>query len=181
MNTQGLIKRPTGITITAWLWIATGGLMIFSGVMAGFAYAVAGLMGQPPTEPADIPSELMLMNIIFRYFGVFVVVQLIVAALALWSGIGLLKLKAWARTAIEALSWLALVYCLAFGVFWVYTWVSVAGQVPPSAGAPVDLDAFQFMGAIMGLVVTAMFTVPLWFMIRYLRGAEARAATQSPG
>lgn len=173
-------KRPTGITITGWLWIATGGLMTLSGVMAGFAYSTMGRMGPPPTVPADMPSGFVVMNSIFQYFGLLIVVQLIVAALAVWSGIGLLRLKAWARTIIEVLSWLALAYCVGFGIFWVYSWIAMTGHMPPNSSAPVDANAFQWLGAAMGVVVTAVFAVPLLIMIRYLRGTEARAATQRP-
>ena len=78
----------------------------------------------------------------------------------------------------EVLSWLAFLYTVGFGIFWVYMWVSMTGQVP-THGAPINAQSFQLMGAVMGVIVIAVFAVPLWIMIRYLRGAEVRAAIAS--
>jgi hypothetical protein len=170
-----IVKRPTGITITAWLWIAMGGLMILSAVMSGFAYNMMGKMGAPPPPSVEMPAGFALMNSVFQNFGVLLLLQGIVAVVAIWAGVSLLRLKQWARTTIEVLSWLALFYTVGFGIFWIYMWVSMTGQVP-THGAPRSADSFQLMGAVMGVIVTAVFAVPLWIMIRYLRGAEARSA-----
>lgn len=170
-----VVKRPTGITITAWLWIVMGGLMIFSAVMGGFAYTLMGTMGPTSSSSTEKLAGFAVMNSIFQYFGVLLLLQGIVALVAIWAGVSLLRLKQWARTTIEVLSWIAFFYTVGFGIFWVYMWVSMTGQVP-ARGAPVNVDSFQLMGAVMGVVVTAVFAVPLWIMIRYLRGAEARAA-----
>lgn len=172
------VKRPTGITITAWLWIVTGGLMIFSAVMAGFAYTMMGDMGPPPSTSSEMPAEFAVMSSIFRYFGVLLLLQGIVAVVAIWAGVSLLRMKQWARTAIEVLSWIAFLYTVGFGIFWVYMWVSMTGQVP-AGSVPVNTDSFQVMGAVMGVIVTSVFAVPLWIMIRYLRGVEARTAIAS--
>lgn len=168
------VKRPTGITITAWLWIVMGGLMIFSAVMGGFAYTMMGNMSPPPSSSSKMPAEFAVMNSIFQYFGVLLLLQGIAAVVAIWAGVSLLRLKQWARTAIEVLSWIAFLYTVGFGIFWIYMWVSMTGHVP--AGAAVNVGSFQVMGAITGVIVTAVFAVPLWMMIRYLRGVEARTA-----
>lgn len=170
-----VVKRPTGITITAWLWIVMGSLMIFSAVMGGFAYTMMGNMSLPPSSSSEMPAGFAVMNSIFQYFGVLLLLQGTVAVVAVWAGVSLLRLRQWARTAIEVLSWIAFLYTVGFGFFWVYMWVSMTGQVP-AGSAPVNVDSFQVMGAVMGVIVTAVFAVPLWIMIRYLRGAEARSA-----
>ena len=169
------VKRPTGLTVTAWLWIVMGGFMAFSAVMGGFAFAMMREMGAPPALPPDMPAGLEMMNVMFRHFGAFLAVQAIAAVLSVWAGIALLQLKAWARAAIEALSWLALLYSAGFGVFWVYLWLSVTSQAPQGS-APVDMAMFQAMGVAIGAIITFAFVVPLWIMIRYLRGNEVRAA-----
>ncbi len=125
-----------------------------------------------------MPAGFAMMNSIFQYFGVLLLLQGIVAVVAIWAGVSLLRLKQWARTTIEVLSWVAFLYTVGFGIFWVYMWVPMTGQVP-THGAPVNAESFQLMGAVMGVIVTAVFAVPLWIMIRYLRGAEVRAAIAS--
>jgi hypothetical protein len=174
MNAPGM-KRPTGVTVTAWLWIVMGGFMVFSAIMGGFAYMMMRQMGAPPAIPPGMPAGLEMMNAVFRHFGALLAVQAIVAALSVWAGIALLQLKAWARAAIEALSWLALLYSVGFGIYWVYLWIAITGQMP-AGNAPVDTALFQVMGVAIGVIITAAFVVPLWIMIRYLRGNEMRAA-----
>ncbi len=71
--------RPTGITVTAWLWIATGGLMILSGAMAAIGYFAMGQIGPPPELPAGMPPGFAVMTTIFRHFGVLILLQSIVA------------------------------------------------------------------------------------------------------
>jgi hypothetical protein len=170
-----VVKRPTGITITAWLWIAMGGLMILGAVMGGFAYTMMGKMGPPPQPSTEMPSGFAVMYSISQYFGVLLLLQSIVAVVAIGAGVSFLRLKQWARTTLEVLSWLAFLYTVGFGIFWVYMWISMTGQTP-TRGAPADPVSFQLMGAVMGVIVTAVFAVPLWIMIRYLRGAEVRTA-----
>ena len=101
-------------------------------------------------------------------------VQCAIAVIAIWAGIDLLRLKAWARSAIETLCWLGVVWTVGFGIYWVYMWISMTGQTP-SGAVPPGGDSFQVMGAVMGVVGMLMFAVPLGIMIRYLRGSEVRA------
>lgn len=148
--------------------------MVLGSVMGGFAYSMMRQMGGASVPP-NMPAQFALMNIVFQNFGVLLVLQGLVALVAVWAGIALLQLKAWARTTIEVLSWLTLAYCIGFGIYWVYLWLSMTGQMP-KGGGPVDTDMFQILGVVMGVVVIVAFAVPLWIMIRYLRGAEVRAA-----
>jgi len=163
--------RPTGITVTGWVWVVIGAFMLFSALMGGLGYL---MMRQPGMQGADLLREFALMNLVFQNFGVLVAVQCVIAVAALWAGIDLLRLKAWARSAVEVLSWLGLLWTVGFGVYWIYMWTSMTGQ------APAEADAFQLMGAVMGTVVTLVFAVPLAIMIRYLRSNEVRQAMSRP-
>jgi hypothetical protein len=148
--------------------------MVLSSVMGGFAYSIMQQM-KGPSAPPNMPAEFALMNIVFQNLGTLLVLQSIVAILAVGAGTALLRLKAWARMTLEVLSWLALAYCVGFGIYWMYIWFSMARHTP-DGGVGRIADIFQFMGALMGAVVIAVFAVPLWIMIRYLRGSEVRAA-----
>lgn len=158
---------PSGLKITAWLWIATGVLLAFSGAMMVFVYV---LMGQIPPPTDGMPDGFRALVMVFRHYDAMIVMLLAVAFLAVWAGMALLQLKGWARTMLEALSWLGLAYLLAFCMFWIESWVKLA-----SIGA--TSQAYHLMGLAIAVVVTLAFAVPLAIMIRYLRSAEARAAT----
>jgi hypothetical protein len=173
---SAIARRPVGIAIAAGLWIAMGALMILGAVMGGFAYFMMNVMGPPlPPPSANMPPAFAMMESIFQYFGVLIVLQFILAVIAIWAGVALLRLKPWARATIEILSWLAFLYTVGFGIFWVYLWCSMTGLMPKD-DTSINSEMIQIMGMVMGVVITAMFAVPLGIMIRYLRGTEARAA-----
>lgn len=162
---------PSGLKLTAWLWIASGILMAFSGAMAALVYV---LMGQLPPPNDGMPGGVRALITLFRHFDALIVLQLAVAFLAIWSGMALLQLKGWARTVLESLSWLGLAYLLGFCIFWIETWLALAGG---QAAAADGARAYHLMGIGMAVVVTLAFALPLAIMVRYLRSAEARAAT----
>jgi len=174
MNTTSS-TRPTGIKITAWLWIVAGAFMIFSAVMGGFAYSMMRQMDKPGIPGGEAPAGFGLMNLMFQNVGAVLAVQCVIAVVAIWAGIDLLRLKAWARSAIEALCWLGVLWTVGFGIYWVYMWISMTGQMP-SGPAPAGGDTFQVMGVVMGVIGMLMFAIPLGIMIRYLRGREVRGA-----
>lgn len=151
-------KRPTSVTVIGWAWIIIGGLMCLSAAMALFGSV---MMGQMPQH--DIKDPLF-----FRMIPFLAIVQVGLAALGLVSGINFLKLKAWARSALEALTWLLLLCILGFMVFWIINWVSMTSGHGPRG--------FDVMGVVMGIVITAIYGVPLGIMVKYLRGARVKDA-----
>jgi hypothetical protein len=169
------MAKPAGVTFTAWLWIVTGGLMVFSAVLGGLAYSMMRQRGGLPAPLLDIPSEFALTNSVSQGFGVLLALQCVVALVAVWAGIALLQLQAWARTTIEVLCWVSLVSCVGFGIYGIYLWVSITGHIA-TGGLPFAADILQIIGAVVGAIVTVAFAVPFWIMIRYLRGAEVRTA-----
>ena len=53
-------------------------------------------------------------------------------------------------------------------VYWIYSWVGISSN----AG---DMS-FRIIGAVMGLVMSAIYIVPLIIMLRYLRGDKVKDA-----
>jgi hypothetical protein len=173
MSAQPQKEVPTGIKVIAWTWIITAALL--------GASAVLGLMMQSVmdqvTANSDVPPGVAALAAPGEYTAVATVLQLVLAALALWSGIALLRLRAWARLAVEILCWLALAWTIGFGIFFIYVWNTIAGEMAQEAGIPMDQNILQGAGLGAGIVLTLVFAVPFLLMIRYLRGARARAAT----
>ncbi len=171
---QSAVIRPAGITTTAWLWIVMGGLMIFSGVLGGFAYTMMRDIVPPLPPSMNIPTGSSVMMSIFQHSRVVLFRQCIVAVAALGGGIALLRLKPWARTTIEALSWPALLNTTGFGILWIFMWISMSGQIP-KGDVPTNSDTFQLTAAVAGVIINAAFAVPLWIMIRYFHGGKVRS------
>jgi hypothetical protein len=151
-------KRPTCVTVIGWAWIIIGGLMCLSAIMAFISSVMIGEMSQHrPGSP-----------FIFKIFPLLAIVQIGVAVLGLVSGINFLKHKAWARNVLEGLTWLLLSFTLGFMVFWIFNWISITSGD--------GFSGFGMMGAVMGVVITGIYGVPLGIMLKYLRGPKVRNA-----
>lgn len=150
-------KRPTCVTVIGWAWIVLGGLMAMSSAMVGLTVLS---WNDELLAPPDAPFLL-------RSFPLLVAAQALVGVSGLFAGVQFLKLRAGARTALELLTWLLLVYLAVFGAWWLFSWTSMA------AGRA---DGFGLMGALMGVFITAVYGIPVVIMLRYLRGAKVASA-----
>ncbi len=151
-------KRPTCVTVIGWAWIIIGGLMCFAAVMGSLGSVIIGQMSE---DDPEVPF-------IVRIFPFIAVAQIGVGALGLVSGVNFLKLKSASRTVLEVLSWLLLLFVIGFGIFWMHGWLSMTFDHAPTG--------FGLMGAIMGVVITVIYVIPLAIMLKYLRGDKVRNA-----
>lgn len=103
----------------------------------------------------------------FEYFGIFSILQILFVIFIIYSGIMLLGQKSWARLSLEVVTWLSLLYIVGFGIFWVFTWISITGQVTPNENE-------EMIGVIIGTIISLVFAIPLGFIIKYLRSDKTR-------
>ena len=161
------VGRPGVVTAIGWLFIAVAALTALGGIVG----LVSELIMPMPELGPGVRSPVAggVVDFLTRYVHAIVGVVIAFAALLLISAEQFLKLRAWARCALEVATWLGLVYVIGFGIFWVFNWV----KVTPRVGAP---DTFTILGAVMGSVVTVVFLVPCVVLIWLLRGAAVRQA-----
>lgn len=136
--------------------------MCFSAVMAIISYVAIGDTAQ------DDPN----MPFIFKIFPLIAIVQIIIAALGLISGINFLKLKAWSRSILEILTWAIILSVVGFGGFVFFQFLSTSPSQPSFGFGIMELT---FMIAILGI-----HGVPLAIMVGYLRGKKVRSAMIRP-
>jgi hypothetical protein len=172
-------KRPTSVTVIAWIFIAGAILMILSGGMgfAAFSFMKQTTGGVPPV-PEDIPGQLRVMQFAFQHFELIAMVQCALAIFILIASIQFLRLRRWARTALEVITWLGLVYVVGFGIFWVVSWIGITSNIPITEGTPGPSSLFNIVGAVMGSVVALFWAVPLVVIIIFIRGKTIREALQ---
>jgi hypothetical protein len=168
------MQRPTSLTVIGWLAVGFGSLAVLGGLMGlTVSLLVPETHDVSTQDTADMPTPFGIMTPVFRYFWVLATVQLLAAALLIVAGIGLLRLKAWARTAIEVFAWLGLAYNLGFGVFWLWSLAAMTEDVPkdtgPAAAVPIIMMVF-------GIAMIIAFSVPLVIVIRVLRSTNVREA-----
>lgn len=171
------ISRPTSVTVISWVWIVIGCLMILGGAMGFFSYTMmqemSGGQAFPSELPPDVPGSFKPMMVIFSNFQIIAALQVFIAIIAIVSGIQFLKLRSWARTTLEGLTWLSLTYIIVFGLYWIYMWVSMTGSIPQEHMQP-GMEYFKYFGVIMGTIVNLIFGAPLVIMLIKLRGSVIR-------
>lgn len=167
--------RPAGVTVIAWLWIATGGFMLVSGLAAIFAAPRVGSADGGFVMSLVTAPDSSVLGMFFRHLIPFAVLQSLVGAFAVVAAVELLRLRAWARLAMEALSWVSLVYVLVNGVLVLYLWDAVVADMPPGL-VSIEPGQLHTMGLIVDVVVTVLLAAPVGVTVKYLRSAPVRRA-----
>ena len=165
------MQRPTSVTVIGWVFIGVG---ILSTLAGGFGLIVSLLVPfrPPATElTVDASPTFRVMEFVLRFYSAIAVVQLCVAVLTIVAGAAFLRLKTWARTALEVLTWLGLMYSVCFGVFWLWSLASMLRTAAPGTGNGLGYVMFGF-----GLVTIFGFLIPLIIILRTLRGQTVRNA-----
>jgi hypothetical protein len=146
------------------------GLLLVAGLGSGLLgfllwwLDVASLPPSPETAPLQaLPADGLLL-----YGGLHALAALPVG----WASIGLLRLRPWARGAVEAISWLALVYVALASVWLAREWDAIARSLQALSPLPLQLPS---MGAGAAAVNIALHGAPLGLAIYYLRKPEIRA------
>ncbi len=160
------LQRPKAVTVIGWIWLVLGALSLFKTIVNSIFWVAL--------QPA-IPSLVALaarenpmtryLNPLLEHYGLVLTIQALLAAGVGISAYFLLRLRPWARAAIETTCWLGLVYVACFAAFWLFIMsraraVRPRGQVPPSAG----------------IFVCVALAVGLSVMIGMLRSRQMRAA-----
>jgi Zn-finger nucleic acid-binding protein len=159
---QRTFLKPTSLVVIAWLWIVFGGGWCLVSIptlveACSMSDQIAALGGSPEfSEKAASYSSL---------FALALIGAMAMAAAGAICGIALLRLREWGRRGLVVLSGLLLLYVVGF--FAVYMWMAL----PALAQGTLIFH----VAAMIGLVA---FGWPLWLMLRHLRGATIRAATQ---
>jgi hypothetical protein len=167
--------RPTSVTVIGWLFVGFGALALLGGIFGTIMSFLIPFPDEPAAKMIDAPPPFRLMSRLFDYFGFLAAAQVAVAIIMICSGVAFLRLQSWARTAIEAVTWLGLTYNLAFGAFWIWAVVTMWREVPAEAGeAAMFFPVFIAFGAAM----IVAFSIPPIVIIRVVRGHTVRTAVK---
>ncbi len=167
------VTRPRGVRLIAWAWILTGAV---NGVSALVALFTAGLFqGLSAQVPPASRTAATLPLFLVHHAAWFAALQIALAVLAVLAGIDFLRLRAWARSVLETLSWLSLVYLVSGAVYWWRFWDAFTAS-DSFAGMAVDLAPYRTPGLILVVVLVVALAVPVGLMIRTLRARAVREA-----
>jgi len=167
-------ERPRAVTIIGRLWLILAVLL--------FCKAVVNLAVWKVLQP-DAPSlvrdalanapKLSFLRPLLSHITAVMTVQ------ALWwvfvgvAAVGLLRLRPWARVAMQGVCGFLLVYFLGIEMFWALVWPNL----PSGNARGVALGASsRAVALVAGLTVCAAASAGLIWMIVLLRGPRVRAA-----
>lgn len=163
------MKRPTAVAVIGWAWIVLGGLacvgVVWGGLMFGMVTSIA--REDPP------PDEMAWF---FPLVGAVLVAEAGIGILGIVAGAHFLKMRAWARTCLEVLSWLMVIGMAAYTVFFIVMFWYMESRATAQFDEPKALSLMRYAMPVMACVMMGAFATPFVFMIRGLRSAKVRAA-----
>jgi hypothetical protein len=170
--------RPRAVALVGGIYMLVGFFMLLSGGAAIASMLLVDTAAQSGMAESlsGAPAMLKVTVVFVRYFGAVAVFQVIAAVAVIVSAVQFLKLRAWARAALEVFTWLSLVAAIFIGGLWAYSWAKMTAAMPPEMTAPLSPGAFSLIGAALwaglALVIVAVSAV----MIRFLRDEAVRKA-----
>ncbi len=147
------MKRSLGVTVIAVLELLGSSLTLLMGIF----FAVVMLV-VPLPAPRDVPIPLTALKAIVALSSLFYILP------AIWgiaSGIGLLRLKNWARISTIVFSVILILMSVFSGL------ITVLVPLPNASGAdPAVMAGFRL---VMGLFWAALFSVGVWWLVFFTR------------
>ena len=155
-------RRPVSVTIIGWFW-----------KFLGIVYCLGGLSS---TCVVSNPAMVELMNEtrsgVEASWRIGLVLLSLSGGFAWYSAVRFLKLRAWARTSIETISWLALAAFIGAGVYLIWLLIYLPQVFFAGWGAPMGPVASAICGAAIVVLIV---------MIGFLRGRTIREAVRGSG
>ena len=175
-ETEGA-ERPKAVTIIGRLWLVLAVLF--------FCKAVVNLaiwMVLKPDAPNLVREALANAPKLSFARPLLSHITAVITAQALWwvfvgvAAVGLLRLRPWARLAIQGVCGLLLVYLLGAETFWAAVWPTLPSQ---NARVVALGTSYRALALVAALSAGAAVGAGLIWMIFLLRGPRVRAAFRS--
>jgi hypothetical protein len=170
-------ERPRAVTVIGRLWLVLAVLFLCKAVVNLAIWTV--LQSDAPSligEALANAPKLSFMRPLLSHITAVIIGQ------GLWwifvgvAAFGLLRLRPWARVAIQGVCGLLFVYFLGFETFWTVVWPTLPSQ---SARAVALGTSYRALALIASLSVGAAVGAGLIWMIFLLRAPRVRAAFQN--
>jgi len=171
--------RPLAVTIIGWIFLVIATLLIVLGVFVLLSYHVffSSKFNQALPLAEDAPRWAKLGVVYLRYSLVSWHAATLLSVFVLVAAVQFLKLRAWARTALEVVSWLCIAGTLGSWIFLLPVWARIASEPAgaPAKGAPA-FPAFNILGVATSMAYMLLSLVPAAVMIYFLRSKTVRGA-----
>ena len=164
-------ERPRAVTIIGWVWIVLAVMLLLKALTNLIAWSILhsaspGLL----KETEGQVGQMRFLVPVIRHAGVLFACQALFWAAIGLSAWNLLRLRGWARVAIQAACWLGLAYAAGFLCFWVGIWPRLAAADPSLTASRRALALYAGAGACL------LAGASLGVMLAFLRSPNVRAA-----
>jgi hypothetical protein len=167
-------ERPRPVTIIGRLWLVLAVLFLCKALVNLAVWKVL-----QPDAPSLIGDALEKTRKLWFMRPLLSHITALMTGQALWwtfvgvAAFGLLRLRPWARVAMQGVCGLLLVYFLGFEMFWAAVWPNLPAR---SARALALGTSYRSLALIASLTVCTVVCSALIWMIVLLRGPRVRAA-----
>jgi len=167
-------ERPRAVTIIGRLWLVVAIVLLGKALVNLAVWTV--LKPDAPSFIRDAMAQTPRFRLVQPLFAHLTAVMMLQALWWIFVGVAafaLLRLRPWARVAIQGVCCFLLVYSVAFEIFWAAIWPTLPAG---SAGAMALGASYRMVALVAGLTVGAAAAAGLIWMIVLLRGPSVRAA-----
>jgi hypothetical protein len=168
------LDRPKAVTLIGRIWIVVAVVLAIKALVNLITWSVLRSASPRLLRAAEQASSgAWLVGPILRYAVVLFLLQA-----AIWGTVGfcafsLLRMRPWARVAVQAVCWLNLAYVAGFLVFWVGIWTSAARL---AAQDPSLTASKRTLLLAAGVGVCVLLGAALGVMLGFLRSSRVRDA-----
>jgi hypothetical protein len=176
-NVQDPVKRPSVVTVMAWVWVAAAALLLFSALGSLLVNLItsSSLLFEGFADMQEIWPEGSIQALMMKYYGLVALIQMLACILIVLSSVRLLKGKSWARLSLEVFSWLGILYNL-FGGYIGLENLQYMDSYSPEL-ADLQDHGFTFIEPLMiGITVvsTIAFITPFIISVVVMRRASVK-------
>jgi hypothetical protein len=151
------MHRPTSLVVIATLWVVLGVGWVLSGLMTVVSCLTLPAQLAAAGGPSTLPDQAQG---IVDFVVVAGLAQMGAGVAGVMCASGLLRLRAWGRRGLEALTVLFMVVVAGFSAWGLFT----------------SMSSYDPVALIAPLLVGTLFLVPLWIVRKHLRGRAIHEA-----
>ena len=170
-------ERPKAVTIIGRLWLVLAVVLFLKAIVNLVMWKVL-----QPVAPSLVADALANAPPLAFVGPLLAHITAVATAQALWwvfvgvAAFGLLRLRPWARVAIQGVCGLLLVYSLGLEAFWAVVWPNLPSQSARAAGLATS---YRVLALVAGLSLGAAVAAGLIWMIFLLRAPRVRAVFET--
>lgn len=156
--------RPRVVTLVGWVWLVLGAVRSVESLVGLLIWKIGGIERMPSLRfrMEGMRVRILGLEILMQHAVAIMLAQIVVGVAVAWAAFQLLKMKPWARKAIQAAAAFGILLSLAIAVYVYSATASMAGL------EGVDADEVRTAGmAAAGLVAllgSTFFGLTIWLL-----------------